>query len=382
MVPRKVPIQHRIRYAVVVTYIVVSLSSRPSTLSILPSLTPLFLMAILLSSRLSPIKLITVAVVINLCLLFFFNDHFHGIVGSRRDFGMSRFKTTLCEKESVVVSNQTVTIDILSNASTSTAIPEKIWYKLGPKGVSDESRQFIEDCLQKNPTYSFEFMTDISGEFYVKRYYAHRQDIIDTYMAIPIAILRADLLRYLILYHEGGVWNDLDVSCEEKVINDWIPEEYKKNAQLVVGLEFDCAWEDDNFLHSQFASWTIMSKPGSKHMMRVIDDILEGLQQKAVENNVTIADLKYSMVGDVVDLTGPKRMTRSIVKSLELMLDTTIDDRNISGLKVPKILGDVLILPGMAFAGLQSDYPKDEGPAYVAHHYAGTWKNDHGGELP
>jgi hypothetical protein len=64
-----------------------------------------------------------------------------------------------------------------------------------------------------------------------------------------------------------------------------------------------------------------------------------------------------------------------------MTLDTTIDDRNISGLKVPKLIGDVLVMPGNAFAASQSGFPEDQGPRLVTHHYAGTWKNDKGGEV-
>ncbi|KUJ07856.1 uncharacterized protein LY89DRAFT_600960 [Mollisia scopiformis] len=264
---------------------------------------------------------------------------------------------------------------------TPTAIPEKMWYKLGPKGLSDDATRWIDSCLTKNPTYRHEFLTDASGDYYVQEYYANRPDIVDTYLQLPIPILKADLLRYLILYAEGGIWSDLDVSCEDEPIHNWIPEQYKAEAGLVVGLEFDWAWEDDDFLHSQFASWTIMAKPGSPHMMMVINDILEGMKTKAEENNVPISGLTTKMVGEVVDATGPKRMTRSIMKSMELVLRETLDDRNISGLHEPKLIGDVLILPGNAFAASQSGYPDDQGPKLVTHHYAGTWKNDHGGEM-
>ncbi|KAF8859186.1 hypothetical protein BDZ45DRAFT_714179 [Acephala macrosclerotiorum] len=283
----------------------------------------------------------------------------------------------------ILVTQSPVTVTVTSTTRTSspTVIPEKIWYKLGPKGLSKDAKGWTDSCLTKNPTFRHEFLTDASGDYYVKEYFSHRPDIVNTYLRLPIPILKADLLRYLILYAEGGMWSDLDVSCEEITIHNWIPEEYREGTGLVVGLEFDWKWEDDNFLHSQFASWTIMAKPGSPHMLQVIEDILEGMKSKAEENNVSISGLTTEMVGEVVDATGPKRMTRSIVKSMEVALGKTVDDRNISGLYEPKLIGDVLILPGNAFAASQSGYPKDQGPMLVTHHYAGTWKNDHGGEM-
>jgi mannosyltransferase OCH1-like enzyme len=146
-------------------------------------------------------------------------------------------------------------------------------------------------------------------------------------------------------------------------------------------LEFDSQWEDDGQLHSQFASWTIMARPQSPHMWQVIEDIIADLQKMANENNVSISGITWDMIQEVVDLTGPKRMTWSIVKSLGNILGETIDDRNISQLHEPKLVGDVLIMPGNSFAASQSGYPEDQGPQLVTHHYAGTWKNDHGGEM-
>lgn len=41
----------------------------------------------------------------------------------------------------------------------------------------------------------------------------------------------------------------------------------------------------------------------------------------------------------------------------------------------------MLILPGNAFAAAQSEDLEDQGPVLVTHHYAGSWKNDYGGEM-
>ena len=215
----------------------------------------------------------------------------------------------------------------------------------------------------------------------MRELYAERPDIVTTYFSLNIPILKADLLRYLILYANGGIWNDLDVSCEDLPIHGWIPSQYRRETGLVVGLEFDGPWEDDGELHTQFASWTILARPQSPHMLQVVEDILEDIHKMALEHDVPVARLDMGMIGDVVDVTGPKRMTRGIVKSLEHMLGETIDDRNVSGFTVPTLVGDVLILPGNAFSASQAGYPEDQGPALVTHHYAGTWKNEHGGEM-
>jgi alpha 1,6-mannosyltransferase len=364
----------------------------------------------LLSSRPSSFKLFSSVTLISLAIVLFLNLYIFNSTSGPRYFDPFRTATS-CDSDttpkhgSVSAAQEpvvTVTMSLLPppvaaptptiisvtitssvvSMPTPTSIPEKIWYKLGPKGLSKDAKQWIDSCLTKNPTFRHEFLTDSSGDYYVQEYFSYRRDIVDTYLSLSVPILKADMLRYLILFAEGGMWSDLDVSCEDtKSIREWVPDQYKEDTNLVVGLEFDWAWENDNFLHSQFASWTILARPGSPHMLQTIDDIISGVKQKADEHHVEIKDLTYEMVGEVVDMTGPKRMTRSIVSSLEKILGRTIDDRDISGLKEPKLIGDVLILPGNSFGASQNGNPKDQGPKLVEHHYAGTWKNDHGGEL-
>lgn len=224
-------------------------------------------------------------------------------------------------------------------------------------------------------------MTDLSGDAYIKGNFAHRPDIVEAFLALPFPILKADFLRYLLLFNEGGVYSDLDVSCEDIPIRDWIPAEYKRNASVVVGWEFDVGWGDS--FTREFATWTLMAKPGSPHIAMVVDDILEGLHEKTKEYNITIAEMTWTMVGDVVGLTGPRRMTRSILKSLEETLGDDFDEGSIVALSQPKLVGDVLILPGYSFALSSNHYkPEDtQGPAFVTHHFDGSWKNDHGGEM-
>lgn len=267
-----------------------------------------------------------------------------------------------------------------SSALADNDIPKKIWYKLGPKGLSIECKQWMDTCLSKSPSYKYEIFTDASADEYVKREFAYRQDIIDIFLGLTVPILKADLLRYLLLFNEGGIYNDLDVSCETP-IETWIPSQFKKEANLVVGWEFDAGWEDN--IIREFASWTILAKAGSPHMLMTINDTIDYLREKTVQHNVGYEGLTLEMTGDVVDATGPRRMTRGIFKSLEVMLNRAIDIREeVGNLLEPAIIGDVLILPGYAFANSSNTYPEGQGgQPLVTHHYAGTWKNSKGGEI-
>jgi hypothetical protein len=81
-----------------------------------------------------------------------------------------------------------------------------------------------------------------------------------------------------------------------------------------------------------------------------------------------------------VDLTGPRRFTRGVLKSLEASLGQPIEEKSIANLLVPKLVGDILILPGYALAASSNNYQEGQrvGLSLVKHHYAGTWKNKKG----
>jgi alpha 1,6-mannosyltransferase len=105
----------------------------------------------------------------------------------------------------------------------------------------------------------------------------------------------------------------------------------------------------------------------------VINDILEEVYKKTEEHKVIVPDLTLDMISDVVDLTGPRRLIRSIIKSLEVTLNATVDMKNISGLLEPKLIGDVLILPGYSFTASANHYKENQsGLPFVTHHYTGS----------
>jgi alpha 1,6-mannosyltransferase len=261
-------------------------------------------------------------------------------------------------------------------------IPKKLWYKLGPHGINNEIRGWTDTCIKNNPGYHVEFMTDESGDNYVKEAFAWRPDIVETYLGLTVPIFKADILRYLLLFDQGGIWSDLDVTCKGVPMDDWIPEQYKETADLVVGWEFDYGWPGKYI--RQFTSWTIMAKKGSPHLMQVIDDILDTLHLKLEENNVSVENATLKMIGDVVDFSGPRRLTYAVYRSLSKQLNRTVDEEDLARILQPKMLGTVLVMPGRSFAASANTYlPEDEAqlpPQLVEHHYAGTWKNDHGGE--
>jgi alpha 1,6-mannosyltransferase len=161
-----------------------------------------------------------------------------------------------------------------------------------------------------------------------------------------------------------------------------IPAQYKETADLVVSWEFDYGWPGSYVRQS--TRCTMMARKDPLHLMQVIDDILDTLHAKLEENNVSVENATLKIMGDVVDFTGPRRLTYGVYKSLGKQLNRTIEEGDLAEILQPKMLGDVLVMPGRSFAASSNTYtPEEEAqlpPQLVEHHYAGTWKNDDGGE--
>lgn len=92
-----------------------------------------------------------------------------------------------------------------------TVIPRKIWqtWKTGPLAFEQQHSDTAKTWPAKNPSYRYEVLTDDNALDYVRWHYGvhgfDRPDIIQLYQELNITIIKADLLRYLVMYAEGGV---------------------------------------------------------------------------------------------------------------------------------------------------------------------------------
>lgn len=274
-------------------------------------------------------------------------------------------------------SPSTTATTIPTAPGTIPGIPGKVWQSAKDRIFTKDEQTIIDSWLEKNPSFRYELLTDQSADNYViTRYNETRPDIVTLYTGLSIPILKADLLRYLILLSDGGIWSDIDVTCEVDV-GHWLPADMYRTApdiSLVVGLEFDIAADGPRPVYSQLTNWVFAARPGSPHLLYVVNSIVKGLYDIAEENSVQPSGITLDMISDVVDVTGPKIMTLGIVESLGQLLGRTVDDRDIAGNKKPHLVGDVLVMPGAAFAALQNGFPKDQVEPLVSHHYAGSWK--------
>jgi len=127
----------------------------------------------------------------------------------------------------------------------------------------------------------------------VREHYKDNPRAMAAYLGIPDVIMRADLLRYMIIAKSGGVYSDLDTECLIPV-DKWVAEEEYGKVNVVVGVEVDMSHdnvspEDQN--RFQLCQWTLMAMPGNRHCEAVVEFIIDRLDAVAEQKGVPLADL-------------------------------------------------------------------------------------------
>lgn len=136
--------------------------------------------------------------------------------------------------------------------------------------------------------------------YYVETHFSpaglNRPDIVETYRALTAKIIKADLIRYLVMYSEGGVYTDIDVEVL-KPIDRFIPDRYgQSEINMVIGVEIDQPEFKDHAILGKksmsFCQWTFMCKPRLPVMLRLIENIMVWLDNLSKQKGVPIGELE------------------------------------------------------------------------------------------
>ncbi|KAK3318964.1 nucleotide-diphospho-sugar transferase [Apodospora peruviana] len=272
--------------------------------------------------------------------------------------------------------------------------PKKIWqtWKVNPLAFEQRDIDTARSWTGRNPDYRYEVLTDHNDMYYVEYHFGpdgfNRPDIVEFYRSVKAAIVKADLLRYLIMYAEGGLYADIDVEAL-KPLHKFVPERYDhKDIDMVIGVEIDEPdWKDHPILGPKsrsFCQWTFMCKPQLPVMMRLIEQIMSWLNGVAVEQNVPLAEVKLDF-DQIISGTGPSAFTNAIIADMNEHKDNP-DQKNIEwnmfhDLGESKLVSRVLVLTVEAFAagqGHSNSGNHDARAALVKHHYhASNWPSRH-----
>lgn len=65
-------------------------------------------------------------------------------------------------------------------------IPKYLWYKLGPKGLNEETRAWTATCIEQNPDHKVEFITEASADSFVQATFGESDpDLVQVYLDLP-----------------------------------------------------------------------------------------------------------------------------------------------------------------------------------------------------
>lgn len=280
-----------------------------------------------------------------------------------------------------------------SRAARST-FPNKIWqtWKVGPLAFEQRDLDTARSWTKKNPDWRYEVLTDGNDLRYVEWHYGpegfNRPDIVQFYGNVKAAIVKADLLRYLVMYAEGGIYADIDVEAL-KPLSKFIPSDRYdiKDIDMVVGVEIDEPdWKDHPILGPKsrsFCQWTFMCKPQLPVMMKLVEQIMAWLNGVAEEQGVDLAAVELSF-DQIISGTGPSAFTNAILAQMNLQKESPNQEITwdlFHDLSESKVVSRVLVLTVEAFAAGQghSDSGNHEArAALVRHHYhASNWPSRH-----
>lgn len=270
------------------------------------------------------------------------------------------------------------------------AFPKKIWQTWKVDVLAFEERDLgrARTWTANNPGYRYEVLTDNNDMYYVETHFGpeglDRPDIVDMYRALTARIIKADLLRYLIMYVEGGVYADIDVE-NLKPIDRWLPKRFsEKEVDIVIGVEVD---EPTFAMHPilgqksrSFCQWTFMSKPGNPFMLRLIDGILAWLNGIAKKEGKEIGEIVLDF-DEVLTGTGPSAFTTAALAEMSAREGKDVTWETFHNLDEAILIQGMLVLNVEAFAAGQGH--SDSGNhksrfALVKHRYhASAWTDAH-----
>ncbi|PNS15938.1 Initiation-specific alpha-1,6-mannosyltransferase [Sphaceloma murrayae] len=268
--------------------------------------------------------------------------------------------------------------------------PRKIWqtWKIDPLGFEEKDLNLARSWVGRNPDYRYEVLTDRNDLAYVERNFGpdglNRLDIVYTYRELNARIIKADILRYLIMYVEGGVYTDIDVEAL-RPISRFVPERYEeRDIDMVIGVEIDQPEFQNHTILGQkcmsFCQWTFMCKPRLPVMLKLVENIIAWLKTVADEQKCGIGDIKLDF-DQVISGTGPSAFTRAVLDDISERVGRHVPWDPFHNLVESKLVGGVLVLPVEAFAAGQGHSDSgnhDTKYSLVKHHYhASHWPDNH-----
>lgn len=186
-------------------------------------------------------------------------------------------------------------------------IPKIIWqtYKDDFKNIPVQAQKCAATWKKQNRGYKYNYLNDKEAAAIILKDFG--QDWHDLFINVPIGVVRGDIFRYLMIYKYGGVYSDIDTTCQIP-ITEWIdgPVGKKGDYDAIFAVELLKGASQKPY---RICQWTFAAKPGLEIFKNVIDNVkikLETIDWNSIDN-----------VNDAVHyVSGPDIFSLSILESM------------------------------------------------------------------
>lgn len=151
------------------------------------------------------------------------------------------------------------------------SIEKTIWqtYETTYEDLPQYAKESIGTWRHMNPDWAHGYMSGPDREIFFKENFS--EEVYNTYINLPLGVMKAGLWRFAILYIYGGVYADMDTHCKSP-ISTWLSD----NNDVLLDIERDTPW---------LATQVIAAKAGSPIMKAAIDLCVERCSDGIIKHN-------------------------------------------------------------------------------------------------
>ena len=151
------------------------------------------------------------------------------------------------------------------------SIEKIIWqtYETSYDDLPQYAKESIGTWKHMNPEWQHGYMSGPDRENFFKENFS--EEVYNTYVNLPLGVMKAGLWRFAILYINGGVYADMDTHCKAPISN-WLSDDN----DVLLDIERDTPW---------LATQVIAAKAGSPILKAAIDLCVERCADGIIKHN-------------------------------------------------------------------------------------------------
>lgn len=182
-------------------------------------------------------------------------------------------------------------------------IPKIIFSTWKSKTDLGNFTEYVNSVKNKNKDFKYIIYDDYDCDLFVKNYYPQYYKY---YKKLELPVQKADLWRYLIVYHYGGWYCDMDIYSYSSFNTIDIPGKYDEEL-MIVEQEFPGPLKRNFYRNIQYAQYWFAATPKHPVIFNIIERVIYNIKSE-----------KYSKdLGDeyTLYLTGPVPFTDEILEN-------------------------------------------------------------------